>query len=317
MAGKKVWITDYFNEFGHEESVLGPIITPTPSDEIEVIIVWHTWIGQEIIDSLPNLKGIIRYGVGFDNVDIAYAASKGIPVCNNPDYGTEEVADTAIAMIMNINRGITEYDTVSRYLSDGTWQENVNESIKRTSETKLGIVGVGRIGGSVANRAKALRFPVHFFDPYVLSGVDKLFGATRHESLKSLLETCDIITIHTPLNDETEGMINTDFLNSMKRGASLVNVSRGGILNDINDLYEPLKRNEIRCVGLDVIPEEPPKPGRMIDAWRNKERWLDGRLIINPHTAYYSQSAYDELRNNAAKMAKRVLDGEAMINQVN
>lgn len=312
----KVFITDYIDNPYIEKEILGNNLSYELNKSIEVLLVWHEYITKEYIDKLPNLKGIVRYGVGYDAIDIDYAKSKNIYVCNTPDYGTEEVSDTAIAMIMNIARGITRYDYRCRSYAD-TWQENTIKSIKRNSDYKIGVIGAGRIGGSVILKANALRFNTYFYDPYVPRGHEKMLNSKRVDTRKELLEDCDIISINCPLTAQTKGMINKSFIEKMKVGGSLVNTARGGIIEDIDVFYEPLKKGKLSNVALDVIPHEPPKNSLLISAWKNKENWLDGRFILNPHTAYYSDKAYFEMRQKAAINAKRILDGLEPFNIVN
>lgn len=312
----KVYITDFIDNPYIEKEALGSELSKILNEKIEVLIVWHEHITKEYIDRLPNLKGIVRYGVGYDAIDIGYAKSKNIYVCNTPDYGTEEVSDTAIAMIMNIARGISRYDYQCRAYVDN-WQENTIKSIKRNSDYKLGVIGAGRIGGSVLLKANALRFDTCFYDPYVSRGHEKMLNTKRMDTLDQLLKTCDIISINCPLTTETKGMINHNFIKKMKDGGSLVNTARGGIIEDIDVFYQPLQQGKLSNVALDVIPNEPPKNSLLINAWKNKESWLDGRFILNPHTAYYSDKAYFEMRQKAALNAQRILDGLIPYNIVN
>lgn len=310
----KVYITDYIDNPYIEKEVLDKNLSNNFHKDIEVILVWHEHINKKYIDSLPKLKAIIRYGVGYDAIDLEYAKSKNIYVCNTPDYGTEEVSDTAIAMIMNIARGVSRYDYQCRNYSNGTWQENTIQNIKRNSDYKLGIIGAGRIGGSVLQKAKALRFQTHFFDPYVPRGYEKMLDAKRFDKIEALLNTCDIISINCPLNKKTTAMINKQFILNMKDGASLVNTARGGIIEDIDIFYDFLRDGKLSNVALDVIPKEPPKDSILIDAWEKREEWLDGRFILNPHTAYYSDKAYFEMRQKAALNAKRIINNELPFN---
>ena len=315
---KKVFITDKVTDPYIEKEVLGNVISDTLHEGIEVLLVWHKQIPNEYIDKLPKLKAMVRYGVGYDVFeDLEYIKQKGIYASNTPDYGTEEVSDTAIAMIMNIARGITRYDYQCRDYKDGSWQANTLKNIKRTSDYKLGVIGAGRIGGSVVLKANALRFQTYFYDPYLSSGTEKMLGAKRVETLDELLETCDILSINCPLNKETNAMIDENFIAKMKKGASIVNTARGAIVKDLDVFYEPLKSGQLNCVSLDVLPSEPPKGGLMINAWKAKENWLDGRFLINPHAAFYSDKAYFEMRQKAALNVKRVLDGKKPINIVN
>lgn len=314
----RVYITDKITNPDIERDVLGDEISTELHEGIEVLLVWHKKITNEFIDSLPNLKAMVRYGVGYDVFqDLDYIKQKGIYASNTPDYGTDEVSDTAIAMIMNIARGISRYDYQCREYEDGSWQTNTLKYIKRTSDYKLGVIGAGRIGGSVLLKANALRFQTHFYDPYLSSGTEKMLGAKRFDDQDELLATCDFISINAPLNSETNAMINEEFIAKMKPGSSIVNTARGGIVKDLDVFYEPLKSGHLNCVNLDVLPSEPPISGKLIDAWKAKEKWLDGRFMINPHSAFYSDKAYFEMRQKAALNVKRVLDGKKPINIVN
>lgn len=309
----KVHITDYISTSDVEEEVLGNDLAESLHDEIEVLLVWHEKIDKQYIDKLPNLKGIVRYGVGYDNLDIAYAISKNIYACNTPDYGTEEVSDTAICMILNIARGLTRYDYQCRNYRD-TWQENVIPSLLRNSEITVGILGAGRIGSLVALKANNLRFKTIIYDPYKDRGLEKVLNAERVDNLDEFLKRTDIISFHAPLTGETRDMVNADFVSKMKDGASFVNTARGNVVSDVDIFYEPLKNEKISCVALDVLPFEPPVDSKLIDDWRERKPWLDGRLIINPHSAYFSKQAFHEMRQKAAENAKRILNDEKPFN---
>ncbi len=305
----KIAITDYFDSPQEEKEILGDLVGVEINENTEVLLVWHKNINKEYIENLPKLKGVQRYGVGYDTIDIPLLKSKGIICCNNPDYGTDEVADTAIAMILNIVRGVSIYNEQAKNYYNN-WQENVNNKIKRNSDTTIGVIGAGRIGGSVLLKCNALKFKTVFFDPYKERGYEKMINTKRVESLDELLSVSDIISIHTPLTKETDSIINEQFINKMKTGASIVNTARGGLFDNLDLLYNNLKSNKINSIGIDVLKVEPPQDSKLIKAWRKSETWLTGRLIINPHTAYYSQSAYKELRVNAAKNALRILNNQ-------
>ena len=128
----KIAITDYFSKAVEEAEVLGELVGTEVGEDTEVLLVWHEHINEDYVKKCPNLRAVQRYGVGYDTLDIEYLKSKGIVACNNPDYGTDEVSDTAIAMIMNIARGILLYDASAKGFTD-TWQENVNPSLRRNS----------------------------------------------------------------------------------------------------------------------------------------------------------------------------------------
>ena len=250
----KIAITDRIKNPDIEEKILKQKISLTPSKETECLLVWHKVVDKAYIDSLPNLKLIQRYGVGYDKIDFEYAKSKGIIVCNNPDYCTEEVSDTALAMILAATRGVFKYNAQAKNYDQG-WQENTLKNLKRIHHCKIGFIGAGRIGYRTMVMAKAIGFDVLFYDPYLPPGTEKIINAKRVNSLNELLNQSDIVSIHTPLTSETKGMINENFINQMKDGSILVNTARGTILKDLDLLIAPIKTGKLFTVCLDVLPE--------------------------------------------------------------
>jgi lactate dehydrogenase-like 2-hydroxyacid dehydrogenase len=305
----KVYITDYVTDPDIEREVLGDALAIEPSDDVEALLVWHAQISDETIDRFPNLKGVVRYGVGYDSLDLGALHRRGIVACNTPDYGTEEVADTAVAMILGLTRGIGRYDSLAREFRHDSWQENTLPGIRRTSETTLGVLGAGRIGGSVLLRGAALRFKTIFYDPYKPRGHEKMLGAGRVDSLAELLDVADVVSCHVPLDDSTRGLVDRGFVDAMREGAVFVNTARGAIVSGLDVFFEPLRTGKLSGVALDVLPDEPPQDSPLLRAWRERQPWLDGRMIINPHTAFYSREAYREMRVKAASNALRILDG--------
>lgn len=312
----KVFITDYIDVPDIESDVLGENLASSLHEDIQVVLVWHEKIDKAFLDKLPNLRGVVRYGVGFDNIDLSETRKRGIWACNTPDYGTDEVSDTAMAMILNIVRGVSRYDYQCRSYRD-SWQENTISTLRRTNEIKLGIIGAGRIGGSVAIKSRAFQFNCRIYDPYKPRGHEKMLQTGRADSLEELLSWADIVTFHAPLSERTKGIVDENFIACMKQGASFVNTARGGVISDVDIFYEPLKSGYIDSVALDVLPDEPPGNSPLLNAWREREQWLDGRLIINPHSAYYSSRAYFEMRHKAASNALRILESTTPFNIVN
>lgn len=305
----RIAVSDRITNPDIEEKILGEKIGLKPTEDTQVLLVWHEVVNKAYIDSLPNLKYIIRYGVGYDKVDVSYAASKGIFVSNTPDYCTDEVSDTAIAFIMASARGICRYNHEAKLYESG-WQENVIKEVKRTSEIKLGIIGAGRIGQSTILKAKAMKFNISFFDPYVTIGTEKVLNVRRHQSLQALLEESDIVSLHVPLTEETKGMVNADFLTQMKNSSSLINTARGGVVKELDLFIEPLKTGKLSTVFLDVLPKEPDFDSQLFQAWRNQEQWINGRVVINPHAAFYSQEAGIEMREKVAMNALKYLNDQ-------
>ena len=190
--------------------------------------------------------------------------------------------------------------------------------LHRLRGSTLGIVGMGRIGTATALRAKPFGIDVAFYDPYVPDGTDKALGLTRHETLEGLLAVSHLISLHTPLTTETRSMVDGAFLGSIRSGATLVNTARGGIL-DLDAVEAALRDGRLRAVGLDVLPEEPPPAAShpLIRAWRNREEWLTGRMLVTPHAAFFCEGSFEEMCRKAAQEAIRVLEGDTPRNWVN
>ncbi|GIK79320.1 MAG: C-terminal binding protein [Pseudorhodoplanes sp.] len=280
----------------HDEAAM----LAAPLESFDALLVWHAPVTANVARRLTRCRIVVRYGVGFDAIDTAALGAQGIPFCNTPDYGTEEVADTACAMILALQRKIVSYDRMSRRIKEG-WQEHVLPPLQRTNAATLGVVGVGRIGTAVMNRMRPFGWQLIGFDPYQPSGHEKAIGYRRVRRLHDLLVASDVVTIHCPLNGETRGMVDESFLRAMKQGAMLVNTARGGILAGLDALHRVLKSGHLAAAALDVLPEEPPSPHALLDAWRSDAEWLCGRFLINPHSAYYSTQAWHEMRAKTAE----------------
>ena len=310
----RIAITDYFDAPSEtERALLGDLVSASPTEETEVLMVWHQTIDETYAAQFPRLRGVQRYGVGFDNLDLEYLKARDIVCANNPDYGVDEVSDSAMAFILNISRGISRYDNIARELRED-WQENVLTHLRRNCETTVGVIGAGRIGSSVLLKCQAIGFRTILFDPYREAGCEKVLRAKRAMNLDELLSEADIVSLHLPLNSETEGIVNSKFLSQMKPGASLVNTARGGLLASTQDLHAALRADHLASVALDVLPTEPPESDDLIDAWRQQAQWLQGRLLVNPHTAYYSQEAQLDMRRSAAANALRMLNNDSPLN---
>ena len=308
-------ITDYIEDPDIERSILGEPVLEKCKYQARVLLVWHERIDESYLAKFDKLQGVVRYGVGYDNIDLEVLSKRAIVFCNTPDYGVDEVSDTAVGMILNISRGISVYDRQSRSLTGQRWQEQRISSLNRNSDQIIGIIGAGRIGGSVCRKLKAIGFQVVFYDPYVCSGHEKMLGVSRVGSLPELLSISDQVSIHTPLTRETRGMIDDDFVSLMKKGSGLVNTARGEIIASLDVIEQGLKSGQFGNVALDVLPEEPPQfTHSLIRSWQDDESWLGGRFIINPHSAFFSQRAFREMRENAALNVKRILDGQEPLN---
>jgi D-3-phosphoglycerate dehydrogenase len=269
------------------------------SDADAILNTYLPW-SSESISRLEKCQIIARYGIGFDNVDLEAAAEAGIVVTNVPDYSVEEVATHALALILTSLRKILAAD---RSVREGTWSIDNFRPIRRLSTLTVGLVGYGRIARQIAAPLQALGTNIVAHDPYLELGPD----LAPLVSLEELLTTSDIISLHSPLTDETRGMIGAEELESMKPEAILVNTSRGPLV-DLDALVTALRDGQIAGAGLDVFDVEPLDPKR-VEGVPN--------LTITPHMAYYSEQALEESQRKAATQVIKVLTGEKPDYRVN
>ena len=268
--------------------------------DLDALLVWHAPITEETVKLLRSCRIVVRYGVGYDQINVPALENAGILFSNTPDYGTEEVADTAASMILHHVRRVGEYDYHCRHYAQG-WQEHTLEPLMRTSTLCLGVIGVGRIGSALIRRMRPFGFRIIGYDPYQPSGHEKAIGYERVDAIADLLNQAHIVSMHCPASEETTGMIDADFLAAMKEGSLLVNTARGSLIASLDPIYRALRSGNLGAVALDVLPSEPPEQHPLLDAWRAESPWLRGRLTITPHTAYYSESAWKEMRFRAAQ----------------
>jgi len=267
----------------------------------------------ELLSKLENCQVIVRLGVGYDNIDLGEARCRNIAVCNVPDYGTEEVADHTLGLLLALVRSIPGYQQA---IKNRNWARNDNITFRLSGKT-IGIIGLGRIGMAVAIRCKSFGMNIVFYDPYLDDGYDKALGITRADTLEDFLEQSDIISIHAPSTKETRGMVGSDFLSKVRDGCILINTARGDIIN-LDELYKIMKLGKVKACGLDVLPiEGHSSEQQLVVDYENDAQWLKDRLIITPHVAYYSAEAYTELRYKAAKQIKGAIDGQEIKNCVN
>jgi phosphoglycerate dehydrogenase-like enzyme len=271
----------------------------------------------EALDKLTRCRVYVKPAVGFDDVDLRAWGERGIPVCNTPDYGTREVADHAMALVLTLTKSIAFHDESLRADPRANWRPALNPYGQRLADCTFGVVGLGRIGTAAALRAKAFDMDVVFHDPYRSSGTELSLGIRRADSLSELLGQCDIVSVHAPLNEETRNLIGAEALASAKPGIIVVNTARGPIV-DIDALHDAMKANIVLAAGLDVLPDEPANPAKpLIAAWLAGEPWLKHRLIVTPHSAFYTPQSMRDIRLLSARTAGRYLRNGRLENCVN
>ena len=326
----QVVITDFIlDELEPEQGVLGEIahvvaLGAHSEEELagriegaDAIILYHeVSLTRRTVQRLAQCKLIVRAGVGIDNVDRECARLRGIPVANVPDYGSEEVADTAIGMALALTRGIHVVN--SRLMAgEGPWSYQQIVPLSRLRGRVFGVVGLGRIGTATALRAKALGMDVLFYDPYKPDGYDKALGIRRVETLLELLAQSLVVSLHCPLTDETRQMIDSTTIAQMSRGSYLINTSRGAVV-DTSAVPEAIASGRLAGAAIDVLATEPPPDDDpLLVAWRDPDHPAHHRLIVNPHSAFYSEEGLLDIRLKTAQACRRALLGRPLRNVVN
>jgi len=275
---------------------------------VDGLLIFRHWLRPHHIARFPRLKVVVRMGVGYDRLDRAACAARGITVCNVPDYGTMEVADHAIALTLALRRGLLLHHDQQRADPPAPWRYLDSPLIRRLGAQTFGVLGLGRIGTAAALRAKALGFRVCFFDPNLPNGVDRALGIDRARTLDDLLARADVLSIHVPDTRRTRGLLGARELALLPKDAIVVNTARGTSL-DIEALGAALRSGHLAGAGLDVIPVEPPVEPipALLAAYRRREPWLEGRLIITPHSAFHTPEAWGDIRRKSAETMRDVL----------
>ena len=330
MSRYRVVITDFLNDgleleknlFGdladiealdayHEDELEGRI------EDADAVLVYHNLgLSSGSIRRLTRCKIIVRAGVGIDNVDCDVAREVGIPVVNVPDYGTEEVADSAIGLTLALTRGIAPLNSM---LQQGgrLWSPEHVYPLQRLRGQVFGIVGLGRIGTAAAIRAKALGMQVKFYDPYRDDGYDKAVGIQRVETLQELVESSYVVSLHCPLTAETHHLVTAETIERMPARSFLVNTARGAVV-DTSAIPPAIASGHLAGAGIDVLADEPPaEDDPLIVAWRDPQHPAHHRVLVNPHAAFYSQQGLEDMREKAAQAVRRALVGEPLRNVVN
>jgi D-3-phosphoglycerate dehydrogenase len=291
------------------------LFRPERLARLDALMVWGARLGPESIAHLARCKGVVRFGVGYEKIDLSALAQAGIPFANNPDYGTEEVADHALAMILSLHRRLWEYDVRARGHTCG-WQVHSLKPLARSNRATVGVIGVGRIGTAVVNRLRPFGFRTLGYDPGQPRGHEKAIGYERMDRIDDVFAQADIVTLHCPANAETRGIMDAGGLSRLKPGAILVNTARGELLEDFDALEASLRTGHLAAAAIDTLAHEPPRDHPLLTAWRNRDEWLDGRLVITPHNAFYSDHAAIEMRVNAAQTVRTLLYDGRLRNRI-
>jgi len=315
---KNVVITDYlFNDLSIEEEIFQESKIELTSEKspnkealkvltqnADYIITQFATLDNEIINNLNKAKIIVRYGVGYDNVDIKVARSKNIPVCNVPHYCVDEVADHTIAFILNSTRAL--YKNHQKILQ-GQWGLAVPlEEMKSLNDLKIGVIGFGRIGKAVVERLIPFKPKILIYDPFISNPLKQ--NGISFVEINELYKNSDIITLHCPSTEKTKNLINDHSLSLMKKGVIIINIGRGDLI-DMGSFINALKDKTINSAALDVFDTEPLTETHPIRSFDN--------VLFSSHVASASVKAAKKLRQSAADLVIKCHNNEKLINIVN
>ena len=272
------------------------------------LMIFRQHVTEADMARMPNLRAIVRMGVGYDRLDRAAAARRNVLICNVPDYGTTEVADHAIALMLALRRALLLHHDALRDGPPEGWWATRTPLLRRSSAQTFGVVGLGRIGTAAALRAKAFGMRVVFYDPYRPNGADLALGIDRADTLQALLRQSDVVSMHLPQTPESIGMMGAVEFAAMPDGSVFIDTARGTNM-DVDALYDALHSGHLAGAGLDVLPVEPPREPipRLLAAYRAREPWLLGRLLITPHSAYLTPEAHLDIRIKSAETMRAAL----------
>ncbi|MCM3713652.1 C-terminal binding protein [Alkalihalobacillus oceani] len=272
--------------------------------DADAVLSVYAPMTEKVIAALPNCKALVRYGIGFDNIDVEAASKRGIAACNIPDYCIPEVATHTMAMLLQFERKIGLLDASVR---EGQWNPNAGFYSRRLSSLTLGLVGFGNIAQEVAKYAASFEMKIITYDPFISDEVVDRYGVKK-VTLEQLFTDADYISAHVPLNEHTHHLINEEAFNKMKNSTVLLNTARGPII-DQTALVKALKEKTIRGACLDVLEHE---PLQLDDEILKLEH-----VVITPHAAFNSEEAKQRLHLRVAETAYAILQGEHPSNILN
>ncbi|MEZ6124912.1 MAG: phosphoglycerate dehydrogenase [Planctomycetaceae bacterium] len=297
----RVLITDGLHAAGMQilkdnpqiEPVVMPNLTPEQvKEELQnadgIIVRAKTKLGAAMLEGQKRLKVIVRAGVGTDNIDSEAATKAGILVMNTPTGNTTSTAEHAFAMMMALSRNIAP---ACASMKAGKWEKSAFQGSQLSGKT-LGVVGLGRIGLTVAARAKAFEMRVVGYDPFFSAEKAAEHGIEYFENVDDLVRLCDYVTVHTPLIDATRGIINAERLAMMKKGARVINCARGGIVDE-QALADAIESGHIAGAALDVFVKEPPEDRRLVDM---------PQVLTTPHLGASTDEAQELVAVEAAEI---------------
>lgn len=260
-------------------------------------------ITRAVFEAGPEIRAVGRYGIGVDTIDLEAATDHEVVALNVPDYCLDEVPTHAMALLLSVERRTAQF---SAEIESGTWDWTNGRPIYRLRGRTLGLAGFGKLPQAVVAKAEPFGLEPIAYDPYV-DGAEMAEHGVEKVSFDELLERSDVISVHTPLTEETRAMFDAEVFAAMNDDAILVNTSRGPTV-DVDALYDALVDGELRGAGLDVMPEEPPEDHPLFGL---------EETVLTPHVAWYSEESIVDMRSTVAGDVLSVLEDETPTNPVN
>ncbi len=318
MTKCKVLVTDYnFETLKYEKKILKDIGAEfysaqckTEEDVIKSARGMHGLLAQfapitrRVIESLPELKVVGRYGIGYDIIDVEAATENGVCVVNVPEYCEEEVSDHAFSLLMTLARKVVPYN---QDVKNGNWDYKIRRPLYRLQGKTVGLIGFGKIPRRLAEKMKPFDFKVLAYDPYADQKLAKEYEVELVE-IDELMKESDFVSVHAPLTKETKHLIGKNELGIMKESAFIINTSRGPVIDE-KALIKVLKDGQLAGAGLDVTVAEPVEKDNPLLGMDN--------VIITPHVAWYSRDSIIELKERTAQQVACVLQGKKPEHLVN
>lgn len=273
----------------------------------DLLLMCYTPIDRAVIEAAPHLRGIVKYGVGIDAIDIDAAMEHGVPVCNVPEYAEETVAEAAFALLLALARRLVPMDR-EMHANDWFWPQPqwLGSDI---AEKTIGLIGVGKTGRSMARMAGAgFRARVLGYDPGLSPAQMTALGVHKCDSLATLLQASDFVSLHCVLNDDTQQLMGEAEFQAMKPGACLINVARGGLIDD-RALLQALSSGRLGGAALDVYALEP----LASHAHPLSELYQHPNVILTPHVAFYTHEAMQRLETETLARCREVLNGSPLL----
>ncbi len=304
---------DYKEKPVYERKILGKYLLKDEDPiRTNILLLWRKNADSHYLKKFKNLKSIIRYGTGYDNVDLNYLKEKKIKLYNNPEYCLEEVSDTALSLILSRMRRCKQYDSISKKIMENTKLykfKNTIDDIERISTKNIGVIGSGKIGKLILKKSSMFFKNVGFYDPNVKSF--KTFK--KFNNLKDLLKWSDVISINANLNKSNKHLINRNFLKNIKNKSIIINLARFEFIENLSLVFDSIKSGKIDYFAIDLEMRDIINQKKLILKFL---KLYPDNLSVHPHSSFYSKQSYIEMRANTAEKALKLINNKKVNSRI-